>query len=47
MLAELVARPYCLFRGCNKICLNYHISPRSFKETVFYVPDVEQESSKF
>ena len=23
MLAELVARPYCLFRRCNKICLNY------------------------
>ena len=22
MLAELVARPYCLFK-CNKICLNY------------------------
>ena len=22
MLAELVARPYCLFRRCNKICLN-------------------------
>ena len=25
MLAELVARPYCLFRRCNKICLNYQL----------------------
>ena len=37
MLAELVARPYCLFRSCNKICLNYCLPKCAWRAWLFVV----------